>query len=332
MPDPTTDALTATDSAGDSAVDSAVDSAGDSGQVEVDSRGPRSCLASDSRHDPQRASGSEPASGPEPDSGSEPDAAPEAETGSPSRFARLLLAFIGLFVTTTSIAELREHSGTRQMAGWINAVEPLAYAVVLVTAVWAIAEGVRMRIITGVLAVTAIALGTIAAYFETQPLALAQDIGTLVFLTFIVVLMVRHLFACREVDLDTIACSICVYLTLGLLYLAAYSLVVDVNPSAFDYTVSVPEGQKRLSISSDRSAHGLYFSFVTLTTLGYGDIAPRSPIARMLAASEAVVGQIFLTVLVARLVGLHLAAARDEMRGRRHDDDMLQPGAVDESN
>ena len=258
------------------------------------------------------------------------DSGSGSNSQTPSRFARLLVAFIALFVTTTLIAELRDHEATEKVASWISVVEPLAYAVVLVTAVWAIAEGSKMRIITGVLATAAIALGTVAAYYETQPLALAQDVGTLVFLAFIVVLMVRHLFACREVDLDTIACSICVYLTLGLLYLAAYSLVVDVNPSSFDYTVSVPEGQKRLSISSDRSAHGLYFSFVTLTTLGYGDIAPRSPIARMLAASEAVVGQIFLTVLVARLVGLHLAAARDEMRGRRHEEDMLQPGGAEE--
>lgn len=52
-----------------------------------------------------------------------------------------------------------------------------------------------------------------------------------------------------------------------------------------------------------------YFSFETLTTLGYGDIVPRSPVARMLATLEAVMGQIYLTVLIARLVGLHIVDA-----------------------
>jgi hypothetical protein len=51
----------------------------------------------------------------------------------------------------------------------------------------------------------------------------------------------------------------------------------------------------------------LYFSLATLTTLGYGDIVPTSAVSRMLASVEAVVGQLYLTVLVARLVGLHIA-------------------------
>ena len=57
-----------------------------------------------------------------------------------------------------------------------------------------------------------------------------------------------------------------------------------------------------------------YFSFATLTTLGFGDILPRSPAARTLATLEAVTGQIYLTVLIARLVGLHIvhASSRDD--------------------
>lgn len=52
-----------------------------------------------------------------------------------------------------------------------------------------------------------------------------------------------------------------------------------------------------------------YFSFATLTTLGFGDILPRTPVARVLATLEAVTGQIYLTVLIARLVGLHIVHA-----------------------
>jgi voltage-gated potassium channel Kch len=52
-----------------------------------------------------------------------------------------------------------------------------------------------------------------------------------------------------------------------------------------------------------------YFSFITLTTTGYGDIVPRSPLARTFAMLEAVMGQFYLAVLVARLVGLHIVHA-----------------------
>ena len=248
----------------------------------------------------------------------------------PSRFSRLLFAFIGLFITTAVIAELRNHHDAEEVAGWIAVVEPLAYAGVLLTAVYAIAERHKTRAASVALALVAIATGTAASWFGGHALAIAQDVSTLLFLAFIVVLMVRHLFACREVDLDTIACSICVYLTIGVLYLAVYSLLVDLDPTAFDYVVDVEDGQKRLSLSSKRSAHGLYFSFVTLTTLGYGDITPRSAMARLLAASEAVVGQIFLTVLVARLVGLHLAATRAETTRQPDSQDALQPGGPHE--
>ena len=50
----------------------------------------------------------------------------------------------------------------------------------------------------------------------------------------------------------------------------------------------------------------VYFSFTTLTTLGYGDVAPRSDVARMLAILEALIGQIYLVVIVARLVGSYM--------------------------
>ena len=56
----------------------------------------------------------------------------------------------------------------------------------------------------------------------------------------------------------------------------------------------------------------LYYSFITLTTLGYGDVVPVSAAARMFAAIEAVMGQLYLAVLVARLVGLHISHATME--------------------
>ena len=60
----------------------------------------------------------------------------------------------------------------------------------------------------------------------------------------------------------------------------------------------------------------LYFSFATLTTLGYGDILPTSPISRMLASMEAITGQLYLAVLVARLVGMHLVYSMDHEQAR----------------
>ena len=73
-------------------------------------------------------------------------------------------------------------------------------------------------------------------------------------------------------------------------------------------------GRKKMAFGGEKSLIPIYFSFVTLTTLGYGDMVPVSPPARILAILEAVVGQIYLTVLVARLVGLHIVHVTSESR------------------
>jgi voltage-gated potassium channel Kch len=65
--------------------------------------------------------------------------------------------------------------------------------------------------------------------------------------------------------------------------------------------------QSASTFSSGSSfANFIYYSFVTLTTLGYGDIVPVSPHARALSSLEAVIGQLFIAVLIARLVGMHI--------------------------
>jgi len=63
----------------------------------------------------------------------------------------------------------------------------------------------------------------------------------------------------------------------------------------------------------------LYFSFTTLTTLGYGDIVPTSPISRMLTSVEAIAGQLYLAVLVARLVGMHIVSSTGPEEPRGHE-------------
>ncbi len=97
--------------------------------------------------------------------------------------------------------------------------------------------------------------------------------------------------------------AIAAYLLLGFGWASAYDLVFLLRPGAFRFPDPHPD---HLSL--------LYFSFVTLTTLGYGDITPVLPVTRSLAVAEALVGQIFPAVLIARLVAMELAA-RD--RGAR---------------
>ena len=95
-----------------------------------------------------------------------------------------------------------------------------------------------------------------------------------------------------------------VYLLLGLIWMSAYKLLLRAVPGAIHFASGEP--------SDLRLGHGLgYYSFVTLTTLGYGDITPVHPVARSLASGEALVGQLYPAILIARLVSMQLAS-RDQ--------------------
>ena len=254
----------------------------------------------------------------------------------PGRFSWLLLAILGLFVVTTAIAEWRTTHTIERYATLVQVLERAAYAAVLLAAGRAVVQRKLTIAVAWLLALAAIGSGLMSSGRPGSGWALAESVATAAFLGFTFVLVVRHLFRCREVDLDTLAAAICVYLLFALLWLAMYSVVVHFDPSSFSFPPvdrTVPaddpasEEPEQMTLQSTSSAHGLYFSLVTLTTLGYGDITPQSPIARLLAALQAAVGQVYLTVLVARLVGLHLSTrVRDP---EPNDDDLLGPGDED---
>ena len=96
------------------------------------------------------------------------------------------------------------------------------------------------------------------------------------------------------------------YLFFGNICGFIYAIINRIDPNAF----SIPEatasylGDNLVNLSS-----ATYFSFVTLTTLGYGDITPINDFARSLAFLEAAMGQIYLTVLIASLVGIHISTS-----------------------
>ena len=116
------------------------------------------------------------------------------------------------------------------------------------------------------------------------------------------------------VTLDTIFASLCAYLLMGVIWAELYVIVLHLDPEA----LSLPDhisSATQMSVGSKGSTAIVYYSFVTLTTLGYGDMTPKSPMFMMLSVLEAAVGQIYMTVLVARLVGLHIANTRPPKSG-----------------
>ncbi len=118
----------------------------------------------------------------------------------------------------------------------------------------------------------------------------------MLFLSFVIYVLLVKIFSEKKVTRDTIKGGISVYFLFGYLCAYVYSLLVLLNPEAISFSMPKVE-----------FSNIIYFSFTTLTTLGYGDITPSTWMTRNLTILESTIGQIFLVVLIARLVGQQLA-------------------------
>ncbi len=158
---------------------------------------------------------------------------------------------------------------------------------------------------------TALAVTAVTAFLvpETTEIPLPKTPGLglgAVLLLYTAAAILVDIFKNRRVTSDTICGAICVYLLLGV----TWALLLKIVAIHHAGSTAAFNG---LYAESDFH-HFVYFSFVTLTTLGYGDIVPVSPPARMLCWLEALFGQLFIAVLIARFVGLHGRSMRPDSR------------------
>jgi hypothetical protein len=126
-------------------------------------------------------------------------------------------------------------------------------------------------------------------------------IGAILLVLFVNYHLLQSVLRAPAVTTEVLCASISAYLLLGLVWTFAYWLVAELIPGAF--SLNVTSGAD----GSIKSFNGFYFSFITLSTVGYGDITPVASVARMLAAAEAMTGLLYVAVLIARLVSLHAA-------------------------
>ncbi len=113
---------------------------------------------------------------------------------------------------------------------------------------------------------------------------------------FVLGLVLARVVTTERVGADAICGAIAVYLLIGVVWAVCYSVIEALAPGSFGFT----------DPSFDKAWNELlYFSLVTLTTLGYGDITPVGAVARIWSALEAVTGTLYLAVLIARLVSLY---------------------------
>jgi len=149
----------------------------------------------------------------------------------------------------------------------------------------------RMGIVVSVIIV--VVVGAVLELLQLYYLHLAF---LLCFYLWAIWLAGRQVLFSGEVDINRIVGAICIYLLMGLIWTLMYLFIAQAIPSAFN-------GIEQ-QVWYDNFADVAYYSYVTLTTLGYGDISPVAPIARFLVYMEAVVGVFYMAILVASLIGV----------------------------
>ena len=210
---------------------------------------------------------------------------PSTNTPDHSRRSVWLLILILVFLILNPLLE-KDQMG--------EAVLLFSMYATLISATRALSERTRVRWPATLLAVSSMLAMTVAHFFPYRPLWIVNWAILAVFFGFISVGLFSYLGRPGAVTDDRIFVSVSLYLLLGMLWFSLYNLLEAVHPGSFALQ-STP-------LSSLPRGTLIYLSLATLTTLGYGDIVPVTPIARMVAALEAVAGVLYIAITVARLV------------------------------
>jgi len=171
---------------------------------------------------------------------------------------------------------------------------------------WTVDDGRGKRWLNGKIAVSLVIMTLMVGdlFLKDNRLALAQLLSSFLFLSFTLHLCWRQVMFRGMIDGNKIVGAICIYLLLGLIWSLLYLFMAQTIPGAFNGLEQV--------VWYDNFANAAYYSFVTLTTLGYGDISPVTPVARFLVYMEAIVGVFYMAILVASLVGVRISALHSD--------------------
>lgn len=230
------------------------------------------------------------------------------------KFTALLLTLITVFV----VHPLMNHE---------SPVFSLVYRLTLLaifTAVGLALTRIRAFRYAGILLGIPTGIGLFAGSFWTPPnpmiAALVLHFFPILFLGCGVVAILNTIFDAEGITTDSVNGAFCGYLILGLMFGHLYCLIDAFSPGSFHL-----EPHVNLPSADDCSRHLLlnYYSLITLTTTGYGDITPRSGPARSIACVQAIIGQFYVAVVIAELIALKVASSLKS--SHRHDEHAPKP-------
>ena len=208
-----------------------------------------------------------------------------------NNFFWLLLALLVFLIGVPLADDLMMLSGP--------VVKSFVFSCLLVIGIWSLKSSARFFYVGIALVIAGIILNVLVASFPSTVFLYGSLAALFSFLLISIFCAIKQVVVGTDISTNRLVGAVCIYLLLGVIWAVAYSILEMIAPGSF----------QGFSPLEDREwdSEWLYFSFVTMTTLGYGDIAPVSAIARVIAYIQAIFGQFYIAILVAGLVGAHIS-------------------------
>jgi hypothetical protein len=177
----------------------------------------------------------------------------------------------------------------------------LFFSFILISGVAAVAKNALTTAVVGGVVIISLVVRWLRLGYGGKVLMISDTFVSSLFCAILAVVVLAQVFRKGPITWYRIQGAVAFYLLLGLAWAGAYELIELRWPDAF-----VPASSATMNQNVDPTAQFVYFSFVTLTTVGYGDVTAVHPFARSLVTLEALIGQLFPAILLARLVSMEL--------------------------
>ncbi|HGY55835.1 MAG TPA: hypothetical protein ENK44_09045 [Caldithrix abyssi] len=177
----------------------------------------------------------------------------------------------------------------------------LFLTIIYITAIFTVIRSRKIFLLTLVVVVPTIVLTWLGYFFPLPEILALNNVVNLVFFTYTIALLLAYIIRQKRVTRNVIMGAMSAYMLMAFLWATAYTLLETISPGSF-----------HLVNNADASGDLLYFSFVTITTLGYGDITPLTYQARALVVTQTILGQMYVAIMIARLVGIQIAQSMEE--------------------
>lgn len=224
---------------------------------------------------------------------------------------RMLIFLISIFLLLVLFPLLQSYNSS------LLYLDELFFNIFLSIGVYLVSKNKKIFVSSTLLAIMAIVIIWFDPLLQNRMFLVTGLFLETIFFSIVAIMIIRHVLQYKKVTEDKFYGAISAYLMLGIIGSMIYTMIELLNPNSFHFTSGIVFNEQYITPYRFYFSQFIYFSFITLSSLGYGDIVPVSGQARLFSSLEAVTGQLYGAVLIARLVGLHISHTQMKLYQRR---------------